>query len=99
MAARIRQSEINSYMYSCLNICCHNMVVMRGVFSLLYVAPVITARLVSILRKYEDVYFLRLLCIYIFNLLGTKYLHFLMLAYLMAFVSMCNCLGLDVGCV
>ena len=61
--------------------------------------PVITTRVVSILRKYEDVHVFRLLCIYTFNLLDTKFFHFLMLAYLMVFISMYNCLGLDVGSV
>ena len=63
MTARI-QAEINSYMYLCLNICRHNAVVMRGVFSLLYDAFVNGARVVSILRNYEDVYFLSL-CVFI----------------------------------
>jgi hypothetical protein len=53
---------------------------------------------VSILRDYEDVYFFTLLCIYIFKLLDTKFFNFLMLPYLMVFMSMYNCLGLDIGC-
>lgn len=83
----------------CLNICRHNTVVMRGVFSLLHDAFVNGARVVSILRIYEDVYFFILLCIYMFKLLDTKFFNFLMLPYLMVFMGMYNCLGLDVGCV
>jgi hypothetical protein len=64
-------------MYFYLNICRHNTVVMRGVFSLLCDAFVNGARVVSILRSYEDVYFFSLFCIYIFNLLGTKFFNFL----------------------
>jgi hypothetical protein len=71
---------------------------MRGMFSLLYDGFVNGARVVSILRNYEDVYFFSLLSIYMFKLLDTKFFNFLMLPYLMVFMSMYNCLGLDVGC-
>lgn len=96
VTARVGQAEIKSYMYLCLNICRHNTVVMRGVISLLYVAFVNGERVMSILRNYEDVYFFSLFCIYMFKLLDTKFFNFLMLPYLMVFMSTCNCLGLDV---
>ena len=99
VTARIRQGEINSYMCLCLNICRHNTVVMRGLFSLQHDAFVNGARVMSILCDYEDVYFLSLLCIYMFKLLDTKFFNFLVLPYLMVFMSKYNCLGLDVGCV
>jgi hypothetical protein len=85
-------------MYLYLNICRRNTLVMRGVFSVLYDAFVNGERVVSILCNYEDVYLLSLLYIYIFKLLDTKFFNFLMLPYLMVFMNMYNCLGLDVGC-
>jgi len=99
VTARIRQSEIDSCMCLCLNICRHNTAVMRGVFSLLHDAFVNGARVMSILCIYEDVYSFSLPCIYMFKLLDTKFFNFLMSPYLMVFMGMYNCLGLDVGCV
>ena len=80
--------------------CRHNTVVMHGVFSLLYDALV---NMLHVWRrcfvKYKVVYFFSLLCISMFNLLDTKFLYFLMLPYLMVFMSMCNWSGIDIGCV